>query len=92
MHFIMYTFTADMEGPDQTKQMLVLVWAVDAYISSKSALQFRNIQAHCERRGHRPRKIGNHAGLDHRGSSVNRLYRASKLICSIDTYTCTVYI
>ena len=29
----MYMFTAGMEGPDQTKQM-VLVWAVDAYISS----------------------------------------------------------
>ena len=23
MHFVMYTFTAGMEGPDQTKQMLV---------------------------------------------------------------------
>ena len=34
MHLIMYTFTADMEGPDQTKQMLVLVLAVDASISS----------------------------------------------------------
>ena len=70
IHLIMYTYTAGMEGPDQTKQM-GLGWAVDAYISSWSALQFRNIQAHCERRGHRPRSVGNHAGLDNRGSSAN---------------------
>ena len=64
-------YTAGVEGPDQTKHM-ELDWAVDAYIFSWSALQFRNIQAHCERRGHRPLgSVGNHAGLGHRGSSAN---------------------
>ena len=46
-------YTAGMEGPDQTKQM-ELDWAIGAYIFSWGALQFRNIQAHRERRGHRP--------------------------------------
>ena len=40
----MYTYTAGMEGPDQTKQM-EQGWAVYAYILSWSALQFRNMQA-----------------------------------------------
>ena len=49
-------------------------------------LTFLNILVHCERRGPRPHSVGNHAGLGQCGSSINCLYRVSKLIRSMDIH------